>query len=86
MLSHDLRDLSKTFDAWCSGELYVTVDAWAAFQRDLKTCVAKAALLEFGIGVNVLDVAAELLKPDNNVVLFPTRAQRQQRRDHGGPR
>lgn len=84
MLSHDLKELSATFDAWCSGERYVTVEAWATFQRDLRTSVAKAALLELGIPVNVLDIAAEVAKPGSNIALFPTPAQRSRETSNGG--
>lgn len=86
MLSNDLRNLAATFDAWCSGDdaAFPTVDAWAAFRSDLKTCVAKAALLEFGISVNVLDIAAEIERPGSNLVLLPTPAQRSRERNHGG--
>jgi hypothetical protein len=84
MLSNDLRRLEKTFDDWCHGRDFPTVDTWAAFRSDLKTCVAKAALLELGIPVNVLDIAAECAKPNTNIMLFPTPEQRQQRHDSGG--
>lgn len=78
MLSRDLRELSAIFDSWCSGatDAFPTVEAWAAFGRDLKTCVAKAALLEFGIDVKVIDIAAAVAEPDSNIKLFPTPAQR----------
>lgn len=80
MLSRDLKELSDTFESWCSGgsDAFPTVEAWAAFRRDLKTCVAKSALLEFGIDVKVVDIAAAVAEPDSNIMLFPTPAQRSQ--------
>lgn len=78
MLSRDLRRLSDTFSAWSSGEsaAFPTEEAWLAFERDLKTCVAKAALLEFGIKVEVVDIMAAVAQPDSNIMLLPTPAER----------
>lgn len=80
MLSRELKRLSETFAAWSSGEsaAFPSVEDWLAFERDLKTCVAKAALLEYGIPVNVVDIAAAVAEPNTNIMLFPTPAQRSQ--------
>lgn len=86
MLSNDLRELSATFNAWSTGRAQPTIETWTRFKQDLQTCIAKASLLEFGIPVNSIDITAELLRPDSNLMLFPTPAERQQRRDQGGPR
>lgn len=78
MLSRDLKKLADTFEQWCTGELYVTEEAWAAFRSEIKTCVAKAALLELGVDVRVVDIAAAVAEPNTNIMLFPTPAQRSQ--------
>ncbi len=80
MLSRDLKRLSDTFNAWSSGEdaSFPSVADWLAFQSDLKTCHAKALLLELGCPVDTLDVVAEVAKPGTNIMLFPTPAQRSQ--------
>ena len=80
MLSRELKRLSETFSAWSSGQSasFPSVEDWLAFERDLKTCVAKAALLEYGIDVKVVDIAAAVAEPNTNIMLFPTPAQRSQ--------
>lgn len=76
MLSRDLKRLADTFERWSTGELPPTAEDWFNFRRDIKTCHAKAALLEYGIDVKVVDIAAAVAEPNTNITLFPTPAER----------
>jgi hypothetical protein len=71
MLSTDLKRLHETVEGWFNGTVAFTSESAMTFKRDLGLCAARAALMEIGVDVSVLDAAAEAAKPGSNVVLLP---------------
>ncbi|MFH0302660.1 hypothetical protein AAFX91_36950 [Bradyrhizobium sp. 31Argb] len=73
MLSTDLKRLHDTFEGWSRGQPFPTIDAWIQFGRDLKSTIARAALLELGVDVRVLDLENEAPAADGKIVYLHKR-------------
>lgn len=76
MISADVKRLRETFEGWCRGAPFPTLEAWMQFGRELREIQFKVSMLELGVDLTVVDVAIEANKPNTNVVLLrPRRIQ-----------
>jgi hypothetical protein len=83
MLSLELAKLRDTFEGWCRGDPYPTIESFTQFHRDLRELTKKLAAQEAGIDLGSLHVLFESMKPGSNVHSFSIERMRR-RRDDGG--
>lgn len=70
MLSRDLARLQNIFNGWITGTRIFSNDEAFEFERELRHLTAQATMLELGIDLTPIDLAAQ--PADTNVRQFPT--------------
>lgn len=83
MLSVELARLRDTFEGWCRGDPYPTIESFTQFHRDLRELTKKLAAQEAGVDLGSLQVLFESMKPGSNVRHFKIERMRRRGGDGG---